>query len=202
MYIWKHQSDQMFCLKGGFGFVGTTLSERAGSRGIVGEYEYTALAQPTRPGTSELEKQPELTPFRSAVKPQRAVSGAMTDPEWQPRLQVGRTECKVVSLNSLLQKPAPLLAAQLTCCVALLHFQVQERAGVQKDNPVPTPFKPPHGGGKTFSPHPEHEPMQLAAAAAASDIDDGDKGMHGRPWIHTASNHSGATRSIVGMNVV
>lgn len=95
-----------------------------------------------------------------------------------------------------------LFAAQLTCCIVQLRLQVQERAGVQKEDPITTPFRPPHGGGKPFSPHPEHEPMQLAAAATASDIDDGNKGMHGRPWIHTASNHSGATRSIVGMNVV
>jgi hypothetical protein len=181
--------------------VGTTLSERAGSRGVVGEYEHTAPGQPTRAGTSEQEKQPELTPFRSAVRPQRAVSGAMTDPEWQPRSQVGCVECNVVSPNSLFEN-VPLLAAQLTCCIALLDLQVQERAGVQNDNPVTTPFRPPHGGGRAFSPHPEHEPMQLPAAAPASDIDDGDKGMHGRPWIHTASNHSGATRSIVGMNIV
>jgi hypothetical protein len=185
--------------------VGTTLSERAGCRGVVGEYEYTAHGQTTTSGTSEQEKQPELTPFRSAVRPQRAVSGAMTDPEWQPRLQVGRTQCQLSGgcpQESALFRNLLLLAAQLTCCIALLHLQVQERAGVQKDNPATTPFRPPHGGGKAFNPHPEHEPMQLAAAVAGSDMDDGDKGMHGRPWIHTASNHSGATRSIVGMNVV
>lgn len=68
-------------MQGGFGCAGTTLSERAGPGGIVGEYEYSAAAPlPADDSDEQDAADAALTPFRSAVRPQRAVSGEMSDP--------------------------------------------------------------------------------------------------------------------------
>lgn len=63
------------------------------------------------------------------------------------------------------------------------------------------PFRPPHGGGKTFSPYPEHASTPPAVAEGGNGAEDA-KGTHDRAWIHAASRRSGPTPSIVSMTVV
>lgn len=95
--------------KGGFGYVGTTLSERAGARGVVGEYEHAAPFPAGADSTETKERRAtdaSLTPFRSAVRPQHTVSGAMSDYEWRPRLPQANTEAP-----SDQESPAPFRPA-------------------------------------------------------------------------------------------
>jgi hypothetical protein len=80
-----------------------------------------------------------------------------------------------------------------------MQIQVQERGGPREEKSSAAPFWPPHVGGKTFSSYPEHAPP--AAAAQGNAASENDNSVHGRPWIHAASSHSGPTRSVVGMNV-
>lgn len=81
-------------------------------------------------------------------------------------------------------KPAALAAAEQT-------------ADEPADKAVP--FKPVGGSSKPFSKYPEH---QAAPAPVRGRTTEGEEPkLHSKAWVHTASNHSDATRSIVRMNI-
>ena len=71
--------------KGGYGVNLTTLSERKGAGGVVGEYKHIGPAPEEAAAKREEEDASKLPPFKSAVRPQHGVSGAISDYRWEPR---------------------------------------------------------------------------------------------------------------------
>ena len=71
--------------KGGYGVNLTTLSERKGAGGIVGEYKHIGPAPVEVAAEHGQGNASKLTPFRSTVRPQHGVSGAISDYSWEPR---------------------------------------------------------------------------------------------------------------------
>lgn len=63
------------------------------------------------------------------------------------------------------------------------------------------PFRPGASSTQPFNKYPEHYSTPAATVAKNRHEADGQDSLHSRSWIHTASNHSCATRSIVKMNI-
>ena len=70
--------------KGGCGVHLTTLSERRGAGGVVGEYRHIGPAPVEAAAKREQEDALKTTPFKPAVRAQHGVSGAISDYRWEP----------------------------------------------------------------------------------------------------------------------
>lgn len=187
--------------KGGFGFMGTTLSERQGARGVAGEYEYWADPIHEARRIREKETAPSQPPFRPIGPPKRGgpgtvarhfggrIKGAVGEFEWRPR-------------------PEPPVSSRAPGAAA-----GGEAAGAvagEGDGAPSAPFRPAtfpkQGRQATFSGFPEyvHDPEEPKAEARAwqRKAERGHLSAHaGGAWRLGGGVKTDATRSIVRMNL-
>ncbi|KAI8467860.1 MAG: hypothetical protein J3K34DRAFT_479964 [Monoraphidium minutum] len=185
--------------KGGFGFAGTTLSERQGAKGVAGEYEYLAepLPQAVRAKASD---KAAVVPFRLIGPPKSGgpgtvtrhfgggAKGAVGEFEWRPR-------------------PEPPAAAAAARTGGGGDGDAGAAAAAAAAAAPAAPFRPAavpkKGRQATFERFPEyvHDPEERPAEAIARRAKGAARAAGGGAWRPGGGVKSDATRSIVRMNL-
>lgn len=151
------------------------------------------IAQPALPRKSADSEDSKLTPFKSAVHADRTVTGASL----ADRSYVQDNNAYLIDLLLI------GVVCQLAGAMSDYDTELPEPAALTTSDATVEklePFRPGTASSRPFNKYPEHFSTPAAAKNTRKAAED-QSSLHSRSWIHTASNHSCATRSIVKMNI-